>query len=84
MNIIEFGNWIYWIQSASQYYFKKPLDKLTNSQIWFLIAILPNPRYYQNNKNSLYLNNRKNIIINSIYKMKQNKDNKKFINNIKQ
>lgn len=84
LNIIEFGNWIYWIQSASQYYFKKPLDKLTNSQIWFLIAILPNPRYYQYNKNSLYLSNRKNIIINSIYKMKQNKDNKKFINNIKQ
>jgi monofunctional biosynthetic peptidoglycan transglycosylase len=83
LNIIEFWNWIYWIQSASKYYFKKPVDKLTNSQIAFLIAILPNPRYYQNNKNSLYLNNRKNIIINSLYKMKWNKDNKIFIKEIK-
>lgn len=84
LNIIEFWNWIYWIQSASQYYFKKPANKLTNSQIGFLIAILPNPRYYQDHKNSLYLNNRKNIIINSLYKMKRNKDNKSFIKEIKE
>ncbi|MFZ2151065.1 MAG: monofunctional biosynthetic peptidoglycan transglycosylase [Candidatus Absconditicoccaceae bacterium] len=84
LNIIEFGNGIYGIQSASQYYFKKPANKLTNSQIGFLIAILPNPRYYQDHKNSLYLNNRKNIIINSLYKMKRNKDNKSFIKEIKE
>jgi membrane peptidoglycan carboxypeptidase len=47
------------------------------------VAILPNPRYYQNNKNSSYLNNRKNIIINSLYKMKWNKDNKIFVKEIK-
>jgi len=83
LNIIEFWNWIYWIQSASKYYFNKTLDKLTTSQIAFLIAILPNPRYYQNNKNSSYINNRESIIINSIYKMKLNKDNKNFIKEIK-
>jgi len=83
LNIIEFWNWIYGIQSASQYYFNKPVDKLTNYQIWFLIAILPNPRYYQNNTNSLYLKTRKNIIINNLYKMKRNKDNKTFIKEIK-
>jgi len=83
LNIIEFGDWIYWVQSASKYYFNKPVNKLTNSQIAFLIAILPNPRYYQNNKSSSYLNNRKNIIINSLYKMKRNKDNKNFIKEIR-
>ena len=83
LNIIEFGDWIYWVQSASKYYFNKPVNKLTNSQIAFLVAILPNPRYYQNNKNSSYLNNRKNIIINSLYKMKWNKDNKTFVKEIK-
>jgi len=83
LNIIEFGDWIYWVQSASKYYFNKPVNKLTNSQIAFLVAILPNPRYYQNNKNSSYLNNRKNIIINSLYKMKWNKDNKIFVKEIK-
>lgn len=83
LNIIEFWNWIYGINSASKYYFNKPLEKLTNTQIAFLIAILPNPRYYQNNINSTYLQNRKNIIINSIYKIKWNKDNKIFVKEIK-
>ena len=83
LNIIELWNWIYWVQSASKYYFHKSADELTNSQIAFLIAILPNPRYYQNHINSSYLNNRKNIIINSLYKMKRNKDNKNFVKEIK-
>lgn len=83
LNIIEFWDWIYWVQSASKYYFNKSVDKLTNAQMAFLIAILPNPRYYQNNKNSTYLNNRKSIIINSLYKMKRNKENKMFVKDIK-
>lgn len=83
LNIIEFWDWIYWVQSASKYYFNKSVDKLTNAQMAFLIAILPNPRYYQNNKNSTYLNNRKSIIINSLYKMKRNKENKIFVKDIK-
>lgn len=83
LNIIEFGNWIYWIQAASQYYFNEPISKLTNNQIAFLVAILPNPRYYQNNINSIYLKKRENIIINSLYKMKWNKDNKVFVREIK-
>ncbi len=83
LNIIEFWDWIYWVQAASQYYFNKSVDKINNSQISFLIAILPNPRYYQTHQNSSYLKNRKNIIINSLYKMKRNKDNKTFVKGIK-
>lgn len=84
LNIIEFGNWIYGIQSASLYYFDKPLEKLNNSQIAFLVSILPNPRFYENNRNIYQLNIRKNSIINSLYKIKNNKTYQNFVKNIKE
>ncbi|MCF7834772.1 monofunctional biosynthetic peptidoglycan transglycosylase [Candidatus Gracilibacteria bacterium] len=84
LNIIEFGNGIYGIQSASLYYFDKPLEKLNNSQIAFLVSILPNPRFYENNRNIYQLNIRKNSIINSLYKIKNNKTYQNFVKNIKE
>lgn len=84
LNIIEFGNWIYGIQSASYYYFNKPLNSLNSSQIAFLISILPNPRFYEDNRNIYQLNIRKNNIINSLYKIKNNKTYQSFVKEIKE
>lgn len=79
LNIIEFWDGIYGIQSASQNYFNKPASKLTSSQAALLSALLPNPRYYQDNLRDYRLLRRKNKILNSMSKIKRYKDSKEFI-----
>ncbi|MBN2546059.1 MAG: monofunctional biosynthetic peptidoglycan transglycosylase [Spirochaetes bacterium] len=46
INYIEFGNGIYGIGRASQYYYEKSFYKLDNNEINKLIAIIPSPRKY--------------------------------------
>ncbi|MDC9726023.1 MAG: monofunctional biosynthetic peptidoglycan transglycosylase [Gammaproteobacteria bacterium] len=43
VNIAEFGDHLYGVQSASQYYFSIPASKLTPHQAALLAASLPNP-----------------------------------------
>ena len=44
LNIIEFGDGIYGIEAASQYYFHKSAKKLTKHDAAAIAAIVPNPR----------------------------------------
>lgn len=83
LNIIEFGDGIYGIEQASQYYFNTSADKLTRSQSTLLAAILPNPRYYQDHLRSYLLAKRKRNISTGINKLKREKENKEFIEEIK-
>ncbi len=84
LNIAEFGDGIYGIQSASQYYFGKTAKNLTNTEATLLVAILPNPRYYQDNLKSRALQKRKSAISRDLNKIKYDKDNKEFVKEIKQ
>ena len=84
LNIAEFGDGIYGVQSASQYYFEKSAKNLTNTEATLLVAILPNPRYYQDNLKSWALKKRKSAIIRDINKIKYDKDNKEFVKEIKE
>lgn len=79
LNIIEFWDWIYGIESASQNYFNKSASKLTSSQAALLSAMLPNPRYYQDNLRDYRLLRRKNKILQNMSKIKRYKDSKEFI-----
>lgn len=83
LNIIEFGDGIYGIEQASQYYFNTSADKLTRQQATVLAAILPNPRYYQDHLRNYILSTRKNTISSGINKLKREEDYKKFIEEIK-
>jgi monofunctional biosynthetic peptidoglycan transglycosylase len=83
LNIIEFGDGIYGIQEAAEYYFDTSADKLTRSQSTLLAAILPNPRYYQNHLRSYILTRRKSSINTGINKLKREEENKEFIKEIK-
>ncbi len=49
LNVVEWGNLIYGIEAASRYYFHKPASQLTAHESAFLAAMLPNPRFYQDN-----------------------------------
>lgn len=83
LNIIEFGDGIYGIEQASQYYFDTSADKLTRYQATLLAAILPNPRYYQDHLRSYVLSKRKSSISTGINKLKRESENKAFIQEIK-
>lgn len=43
LNIVEFGNGVYGVEAASQYYFHKPAAQLSASDAALLAAVLPNP-----------------------------------------
>jgi monofunctional glycosyltransferase len=59
LNVIEFGNGIYGIEAASNYYFKKPASKLNADEAALLAAVLPNPILYRADKPSRYILRRK-------------------------
>ena len=47
MNSVELGENIYGVEAASQHYFHKSSQALTQNQAIFLAGLLPNPKYYQ-------------------------------------
>lgn len=63
LNVAEFGNGIYGIESASRHYFKKSASQLTKRESAFLISMLPNPKYYQKNPHNKRLLNKTRIIM---------------------
>lgn len=46
LNVVEFGEGIYGIEQASQYYFKKSSQNLNAKESAFLAMLLPNPKRY--------------------------------------
>jgi monofunctional glycosyltransferase len=63
LNEIEMGNGIYGVEAASQYYFKKPAAKLSNSEAAAIAAILPNPLKRSASKPDKYTAKRKRWIL---------------------
>ena len=63
LNSVEFGDHIYGVEAATQHYFGKSSRSLTREQAAFLAAILPNPKYYQDNRDDRKLRYRKGLIL---------------------
>jgi len=84
LNIIEFWDGIYGVEQAAQYYFNTSAAKLTQNQASFLVAIMPNPRYYQNHQRRYRISSRKWTISRNISTMKRNKEIKVFVESTKQ
>ncbi|QLB12844.1 monofunctional biosynthetic peptidoglycan transglycosylase [Bisgaardia hudsonensis] len=55
LNIAEFGNGIFGVEAASQYYFKKSAKQLTQQESALLASVLPNPIIFKVNKPSAYV-----------------------------
>ena len=62
MNSVEFGENIYGVEAATQYYFGKSSRSMTREQAVFLTSILPNPKYFQHNRHDKKLKYRKRMI----------------------
>lgn len=63
LNSIEMGNGIYGAEAASNRWFKKSANRLSQQEAAAIAAILPNPRVYRANPASAYIQNRKNWIV---------------------
>ena len=63
MNSVEFGQNIYGVEAAAQYYYGKSAKSLSREQAAFLAALLPNPKYYQDHRNDRKLQYRKRSIL---------------------
>jgi monofunctional biosynthetic peptidoglycan transglycosylase len=62
-NVIEFGDGIYGVEAAAQYYYHVPASQLTREQSAMLTAIMPNPRQYDPLKPSEYVLKRREMIL---------------------
>ena len=58
LNVIEWGNGIFGAEAAARHYFKGSASSLNTSQSAKLAAMIPNPRFYDDHRNTSYLNRR--------------------------
>jgi len=52
LNVIEWGNGIYGAEAAARRYYKKSAANLNRDQAARMAAMVPNPRWYENNRSS--------------------------------
>jgi monofunctional biosynthetic peptidoglycan transglycosylase len=63
LNIIEWGDGVFGAEAASRHYFKKSAANLDAWDAAYLAAMVPNPRYYDRNRNTAYLQSKTNLIL---------------------
>lgn len=62
LNVIEWGDGVFGAQAASQHYYHKSARNLSSVQAAKLAVMVPNPRYYDQHRNTKYLNKRMRTI----------------------
>lgn len=63
LNVVEWGNGVYGAEAASRHYYGISAANLNASQAARLAVMLPNPRYYDQNRGSSYLQKRTDLIM---------------------
>jgi len=63
LNVVEWGNGIYGAEAASEHYYGIPAAALNPSQAAKLAVMLPDPRRYDKNRTSAYLERRTALIL---------------------
>ncbi len=62
LNVIEWGNGIYGAEAAARRYYKKSAARLSRDQAARMAAMVPNPRWYENHRNSRSYQRRVSLI----------------------
>ncbi len=70
LNIIEWGNGVFGVEAAAQHYFSQSASTLTKEQATYLAAMVTNPRYYDNNRQSQHLLKKKEIFLGRLHSAK--------------
>ena len=63
LNVVEWGNGVFGAEAAARHYYGVSAGQLTREQAARLAAMLPNPRFYDRNRNSAYLARRVPVIL---------------------
>jgi len=63
LNVAQWGSGVFGAQAAAVHYFGVPASALTPSQAARLAVMLPNPRFYEKNRNTPYLSRRSSVIL---------------------
>lgn len=63
LNMIEWGENVFGVEAASQYYFGVNASTLTTKQAAFLASMVPNPRFYDRNRTAKKLLRKTDIIL---------------------
>ena len=58
LNVIEWGNGVFGAEAAARYYYQTSAAGLGKTQSAKLAAMIPNPRFYDEHRNTRYLNRR--------------------------
>ena len=58
LNVIEWGNGVFGAEAAARHYYKVGAAKLNKEQAAKLAAMVPNPRFYDDHRNTRFLNRR--------------------------
>ena len=64
LNVIEWGNGVFGAEAAARYYYGVPAAALTAEQSARLAAMVPNPRFYDRNRNTPWLLKKTDILLN--------------------
>lgn len=75
LNVVEFGDHLYGVGPASQFYFKKSAAALTPAEGAFLAFLLPNPKKYSQSfrqkKLTKFAGQQVRVIVNRLYSFKK-------------
>ncbi|MDC8446262.1 MAG: monofunctional biosynthetic peptidoglycan transglycosylase [Nitrosomonas sp.] len=63
LNVIEWGNGVFGVEAAAQHYFSRSATTLAPHQAALLAAMIPRPRYYDDNRDSLHLLKKRDILL---------------------
>ena len=63
LNVVEWGDGVFGAEAAARHYYAIPASHLSREQAARLAAMLPNPRFYDRNRNSAYLARRVPVIL---------------------
>jgi len=63
LNVVEWGNGVFGAEAAARHYYGIPAASLSASQAARLAVMLPNPRFYDQHRQSAYLARRTSLIL---------------------
>ena len=63
LNVVEWGNGVYGAEAAARHYYGVSANSLNAVQAAKLAVMLPNPRFYDQNRGSGYLQKRTDLIV---------------------
>ncbi|MFN0164729.1 MAG: monofunctional biosynthetic peptidoglycan transglycosylase [Burkholderiales bacterium] len=63
LNVVEWGNGVFGAEAAARHYFGVPAAQLSREQAARMAAMLPRPRFYDNNRDSAHLSRRIPVIL---------------------